>query len=231
MRLKGKQVLLGITGSIAAYKAAEICRLLRKEGADVRVIMTHSATQFINPLTFSVLSDNEVRIDLISETNTWNNHVEMGLWGDLFLIAPASANTISKMVSGLCDNLLMSVYLSARCPVMIAPAMDHDMFLHASTTTNIEELNKRGVYTIGPAKGELASGLVGEGRLEEPVLIVNEVVRLLEKNGPLKGKKALVTAGQSVNNAGMRFRIVNDYIMAIYQAINRTYHSLVSIIK
>ena len=151
MRLSGKRIVLGVTGSIAAYKSASLCRLLVGEGADVQVIMTESATGFITPLTLSVLSKNPVQLHMISEDQTWNNHVELGIWADLLLVAPASANTMAAFASGSCDNLLQAVYLSARCPVMIAPAMDHDMFLHPSTTENLNLLKTRKHLMAGPA--------------------------------------------------------------------------------
>jgi phosphopantothenoylcysteine decarboxylase/phosphopantothenate--cysteine ligase len=197
MRLSGKHILLGVTGSIAAYKAAELCRLLVKEGAVVRVVMTSSAATFISPLTLSTLSKNPVELHMVNQDNTWNNHVELGLWADLMLVAPASANTLAKMATGVCDNLLLATYLSARCPVMIAPAMDHDMFLHAATQQNLEQLKERGHILVGPAKGELASGLIGEGRLEEPALILSAVNAFFSK-GKLAGKKVMVTAGPTI---------------------------------
>jgi phosphopantothenoylcysteine decarboxylase/phosphopantothenate--cysteine ligase len=195
MRLSGKNILLGITGSISAYKAADLCRLLVKEGANVRVIMTPSATEFISPLTLSTLSKNPVFQSMVSEDETWNNHVELGLWADLLVIAPASANTIAHFARGICESILDAVYLSARCSVMIAPAMDHDMFLHESTQENLKILTSRGNKIVGPAQGELASGLVGEGRLVEPTDIVNEVVNFLYADSPFHGQKIIVTAG------------------------------------
>jgi phosphopantothenoylcysteine decarboxylase/phosphopantothenate--cysteine ligase len=196
MRLAGKRILLGVTGSISAYKSAELCRLLVKEGAEVRVIMSPGALDFITPLTLSTLSGNAVETHMISDVNTWNNHVELGLWAQLFLIAPASANTISSMANGTCTNLLHAVFLSARCPVMVAPAMDHDMYLHPSTTANLALLHKRKVMQLGPEKGALASGLIGEGRLMEPVNIIEEVVSYFGITPlPLEGKKVLITAG------------------------------------
>jgi len=195
MRLSGKNILLGITGSISAYKSADLCRLLVKEGATVRVVMTPSATEFISPLTLSTLSKNTVFHTMVSEDETWNNHVELGLWADLLLIAPASANTIAHFATGICESLLDAVYLSARCPVMMAPAMDHDMFLHASTQENLTILKTRGHQLVGPAQGELASGLIGEGRLVEPADIITEVVNFLYADLPLRGKKIIVTAG------------------------------------
>lgn len=195
MRLSGKNILLGITGSISAYKSADLCRLLVKEGATVRVVMTPAATEFISPLTLSTLSKNPVFHTMVSEDETWNNHVELGLWADLLLIAPASANTLAHFAGGICDSLLDAVYLSARSPVMLAPAMDHDMYLHTSTQDNITTLKSRGHVIVGPAKGELASGLVGEGRLVEPADIVDKVVNFLYADLPLRGKKIIVTAG------------------------------------
>ena len=195
MRLSGKKILLGITGSIAAYKSAAICRLLKSEGAEVQVVMTSAATGFITPLTLSVLSGNPVLTEMVTEENTWNNHVALGLWADLFLIAPASANTISAFTSGACDNLLQAVFLSARCPVMFAPAMDHDMYLHEATHANLDTLKSRGNLIIGPAKGPLASGLNGEGRMLEPEEILEHVLRFFHPDQPLRGKKILVNAG------------------------------------
>ena len=195
MRLSGKNILLGITGSISAYKSADLCRLLVKEGANVRVVMTPAATEFISPLTLSTLSKNTVFHTMVSEDETWNNHVELGLWADLLLIAPTSANTLAHFAGGICDSLLHAVYLSARCPVMLAPAMDHDMYLHASTQDNISLLKSRGHVIVGPAQGELASGLVGEGRLVEPADILEEVINFLYADLPLRGKKIVVTAG------------------------------------
>ena len=195
MQLNGKKILLGVTASIAAYKAVELCRLLTKEGADVKVIMTPASHDFIAPLTFSVISKNPVLSNLISDNQTWNNHVELGLWADLLVIAPATTNTIAKMAYGLCDNLLTAVYLSARCPTFIAPAMDHDMFAHSSTEMNLQALKDRGHQIIGPASGELASGLVGDGRMEEPSIILNSISNFFFESRPLTGKKVLVTAG------------------------------------
>ena len=195
MRLSGKNVLLGVTGSISAYKAAELCRLLIKEGADVKVIMTSSATEFISPLTLSTLSKNKVQLHMVNQDQSWNNNVELGLWANLFIIAPASANTLGKMVAGISDNLLLTVYLSARCPIMVAPAMDHDMHLHPATQANINILKSRNTIFVGPEKGELASGLIGDGRLSEPSKILETVISFFENNGKLKGKKVLVTAG------------------------------------
>ena len=195
MQLNGKKILLGVTASIAAYKAVELCRLLTKEGADVKVIMTPASHDFITPLTFSVISKNQVFSSLISDTQTWNNHVELGLWADLLVIAPATANTLAKMAYGLCDNLLTAVYLSTRCQTFIAPAMDHDMYAHSSTGMNLHLLKNRGHQIIGPAKGELASGLFGDGRMEDPSIILSSIINFFFESRPLKGKKVLVTAG------------------------------------
>ena len=171
--LRGKKILIGVCGSIAAYKTAALIRLLKKEGAEVQVIMTNSALDFITPLTLSTLSKNPVLMEFHStKSGEWNSHVDLGLWADLFLIAPASANTLSKMASGLCDNLLLATYLSSRCPVYIAPAMDVDMYLHPSTINNINQLRSYGNIIIDADHGELASGLIGEGRMAEPESLV-----------------------------------------------------------
>ena len=169
--LTNKKIIIGVTGSIAAYKIATLVRLLVKEKAEVKVIMTHSASLFITPLTLSTLSKNEVVLDLVSEQN-WNNHVELGLWADLLLIAPASANTLAKMAHGICDNMLLATYLSAKCPVMVAPAMDLDMWAHPSTKRNLAILESDKVSIIPVGNGELASGLSGDGRMAEPEDIV-----------------------------------------------------------
>jgi phosphopantothenoylcysteine decarboxylase/phosphopantothenate--cysteine ligase len=172
--LKDKKILLAVCGSIAAYKAAFLVRLLVKEGAQVKVIMTKAATEFITPLTLATLSKNECQVDYINSTKTnWNNHVDLALWADMMLIAPASAGTISKIANGHCDNLLMAVYLSARCPVFIAPAMDEDMWKHPSTKNNIQKILSYGNKMIAVNNGELASGLIGEGRMAEPEQIVD----------------------------------------------------------
>lgn len=195
MQIAGKNILLGVTGSISAYKSADLCRLLVKNGANVKVIMTNAATDFISPLTLSTLSKNPVGLSLINDDQSWNNHVELGLWADLLVVAPASANTIAHFAAGLCDSLLDAVYLSARCPVMIAPAMDHDMYLHAATQLNLALLMERNNLIVGPANGELASGLVGEGRLEEPQKILETINDFFSMDLPLNGKKILITAG------------------------------------
>jgi phosphopantothenoylcysteine decarboxylase/phosphopantothenate--cysteine ligase len=169
--LTNKKIIIGVTGSIAAYKIATLVRLLVKEKAEVKVIMTHSASLFITPLTLATLSKNEVLLDLVSEQN-WNNHVELGLWADLLLIAPASANTLAKMAHGICDNMLLATYLSAKCPVMVAPAMDLDMWAHPSTKRNLAILESDKVSIIPVGNGELASGLSGDGRMAEPEDII-----------------------------------------------------------
>ncbi|MCY7409207.1 MAG: bifunctional phosphopantothenoylcysteine decarboxylase/phosphopantothenate--cysteine ligase CoaBC [Chitinophagales bacterium] len=197
--LSNKKIIIGISGSIAAYKSATMVRLLVKEGAQVKVIMTKDACNFISPLTLSTLSKNKVVTELIDGNEaTWNNHVELGLWADVFVVAPASANTIANFSNGICDNMLTAVYLSARCKVCIAPAMDEDMWKHTSTQKNITSLISYGNKIIPVDSGELASGLVGEGRMAEPEAIVaylNDLLSEKKNEGRLKGKKALVTAG------------------------------------
>ena len=194
--LNGKKIVLGITGSIAAYKSAVLTRLLTKAGAAVKVIMTASARDFITPLTLATLSRNPVLSDFINDdAGQWNNHVDLGLWGDALLIAPASANTIAKMAQGQCDNLLLGVYLSARCPVFIAPAMDLDMLAHPATTTNIQTLVGFGNHIVDPGFGELASGLTGTGRMAEPEEILEYLQTYFAEKSILKGKRVLVTAG------------------------------------
>jgi phosphopantothenoylcysteine decarboxylase / phosphopantothenate---cysteine ligase len=194
--LNGKKIILGVSGSIAAYKSAVLTRLLVKAGAEVRVVMTPAAHDFITPLTLSTLSKNQVYTKFVREdSGEWNNHVELGLWADALLIAPASANTLAKMAYGLCDNLLNAVYLSARCPVLFAPAMDLDMLMHASTQKNIGSLQGYGNHLIDPEFGELASGLTGKGRMAEPEEIIRYLDSFLQNQNSLKGKKALVTAG------------------------------------
>lgn len=196
--LSGKKVLLGITAGIAAYKTASLVRLLIKSGAEVQVIMTPASKDFITPLTLSTLSKNPVHstfYDKEQENELWNNHVELGLWADLMVIAPATANTLSKMVQGTCDNLLLATYLSAKCPVYFAPAMDLDMYKHASTVQNLAKLQSYGNLMIPATSGELASGLVGEGRMAEPEDIVAFIEQDLTAKLPLKGTKFLITAG------------------------------------
>ena len=198
--LKGKHIILGITGSIAAYKSAVLCRLLVSAGAEVKVVMTPLAKQFITPLTMATLSKNPILVDFFNpENGEWNSHVSLGEWADCYLIAPATANTIAKMASGVADNLLLTTYLSARCKVAIAPAMDLDMYAHVATQRNLAQLKADGVYVIEPGAGELASGLVGKGRMAEPQDIVSEVEALFdEKKKSLQGKSFLVTAGATI---------------------------------
>ena len=194
--LTGKKIVLGVCGSIASYKAAHLVRLLLKAGSEVQVVMTKDALSFITPLTLASLSKKPVLIDyFVPETGEWNNHVDLGLWADILLIAPASANTLGKMATGICDNLLLATYLSAKCPVYFAPAMDLDMWKHPSTTQNVTQLQSYGNILIQPNAGELASGLIGEGRMAEPEEIVALLQQELKKKLPLAGKKALVTAG------------------------------------
>jgi phosphopantothenoylcysteine decarboxylase/phosphopantothenate--cysteine ligase len=194
--LHGKNILIGVSGSIAAYKAALLTRLLIKAGANVKVVMSPSAKDFITPLTLATLSKNPVHSDLFrAGDGTWTNHVDLGLWADAFVIAPATANTLAKMANGICDNLLLAVYLSARCRVYMAPAMDLDMYKHTATKANIKKLAGANVKLINPGTGELASGLEGEGRMAEPEEILAFLENDLGSPLPLKGKKALVTAG------------------------------------
>jgi phosphopantothenoylcysteine decarboxylase/phosphopantothenate--cysteine ligase len=194
--LKGKKIILGVSGSIAAYKSAMLIRLLVKEGAEVKVIMTDAAKTFITPLTLSTLSKNPVLSSFVKdETGQWNNHVDLGLWADAFVIAPASANTIAKMANGICDNLLSAVYLSARCSVYVAPAMDLDMLQHPSTQANLQNIKSFGNIIIKPTYGELASGLIGTGRMAEPEEILKVLEDSFRNDKKLKGKTALVTAG------------------------------------
>ncbi|MEJ7780013.1 MAG: bifunctional phosphopantothenoylcysteine decarboxylase/phosphopantothenate--cysteine ligase CoaBC [Daejeonella sp.] len=194
--LNNKNILLGVCGSIASYKSATLTRLLVKAGANVRIIMTREATNFITPLTLSTLSKNPVLINYFEpDSGVWNNHVDIGLWADLMIVAPASANTLAKFSNGLCDNLLSAAYLSAKCPVFFAPAMDLDMWKHPATQKNVNTLTSYGDSMIQPAYGELASGLVGEGRMAEPEEIISFISTGLKKKLPLKDKKALVTAG------------------------------------
>ena len=194
--LEDKNIILGVCGSIAAYKSALLVRQLVKAGANVQVVMTPGATDFITPLTLATLSKKPVLVDYFTpENGEWNNHVELGLWADLLIIAPASANTLAKMAGGLCDNLLTAVYLSAKSDVYFAPAMDLDMWKHESTQENIEKLRSFGNILIPPGKGELASGLYGEGRMAEPEEIIEFITESLKSKMPLLGKKILITAG------------------------------------
>ena len=199
--LNGKHIILGITGSIAAYKAAMLCRLLVKEGAEVRVIMTPLAKQFITPLTMATLSKHPILVEFFNpENGEWNSHVSLGEWADMLLIAPATANTLAKMTTGIADNLLLTTYLSARSKVAVAPAMDLDMYAHITTQQNLQTLAQRGVAIIEPAAGELASGLVGKGRMAEPEDIVEQVKAIFAENErrTLAGKRYIVTAGATI---------------------------------
>ena len=197
--LKDKNVLLGITASIAAYKSANLVRILKKKGANVKVVQTPKSLEFVTSLTLSTLSENPVYSEMINEEyKTWNNHVDLGAWADLMLIAPVSAKTLSKMASGDCDNLLLASYLSAKCPVYFAPAMDLDMYQHNSTKENINKLISISNILIPPTSGELASGLIGEGRMEEPEKIVDFIERDLIDKSPLNGKTVLITAGPTI---------------------------------
>ena len=196
--LSGKKVLLGITAGIAAYKTASLVRLFIKSGAEVKVVMTPASKDFITPLTLSTLSKNPVNSTFYEkedENELWNNHVELGLWADIFVIAPATANTLSKMTNGVCDNLLLATYLSAKCPVYFAPAMDLDMYIHPSTKNSLTTLQSFGNHMIPATSGELASGLIGQGRMAEPEDIVAFIEKDIEAKLPLKGKKILLTAG------------------------------------
>ena len=202
--LAGRRILLGITGSIAAYKAAVLCRLLKCAGAEVRVVMTPLAKQFITPLTMATLSKNPILVEFFDpENGAWNSHVSLGEWADCYLIAPATANTLAKMACGIADNLLLTTYLSARCPVVVSPAMDLDMYAHPATQENLRRLAERGVRIVQPAEGELASGLTGKGRMAEPADIAAFVGQLFggenpEKKKSLQGRRFVVTAGATI---------------------------------
>ncbi len=194
--LKGKHILVGVTGSIAAYKTAILVRALVKEGAEVKVIMTETAKKFITPLTLATLSKNPVLVEFFDpENGQWNSHVSLGLWADMYLIAPVTASSLAKMAYGVADNLLVTTYLSSRCPVFVAPAMDLDMFAHPSTRKSLEILRERGVTVVEPAAGELASGLDGKGRMEEPEKIVEQVIKHFSKKATFSGKRVLITSG------------------------------------
>ena len=197
--LKGKHILLGITGSIAAYKAAMLCRLLRVAGAEVKVVMTPTAKEFITPITMATLSKNPIAVEFYNpENGDWHSHISMGEWADCYLIAPATANTIAKMAYGIADNLLLTTYLSARCQTVVAPAMDCDMFCHEATQENISKLRERGVIILESPEGELASGLMGKGRMAEPEQIVAEITKLFAAEQTLAGRKVMVTAGATI---------------------------------
>lgn len=195
--LAGKKVVLGVSGSIAAYKAAELVRLLKRAGAEVQVLMTPDAARFIAPLTLGTLSEREVLTEIFpeNEDGSWTKHVHLGLWADLFVVAPATATTLAKLAAGLCDSMLTAAALSARCPLVVAPAMDHDMFVHPATQRNLATLRADGVTVIEPEHGELASGLIGTGRLPEPEALAERIAAMLRSSGALGGTKVLVTAG------------------------------------
>lgn len=192
--LAGKKILIGITGSIAAYKSILLVRLLVKAGAEVKIIMTPAAKDFVSSLVLSTLSKNKVFIDFVQE-DSWANHVMLGRWADVFLIAPLSCNTLAKMANGACDNLLLAVYLSTTCPVVVAPAMDEEMWHHPSTKRNIELLKKDGIRVLEVKSGELASGLLGEGRMSEPETILQYLIEIFFRKDGYKGKKVIITAG------------------------------------
>ena len=196
--LKGKNILLGITGGIAAYKIPLLIRLLVKAGANVKVIATSSALDFVAPLTLATLSKNPVLTNFKDESNNWNNHVELALWADFFVVAPATANTIAKFANGICDNFLLACFFSAKCPILIAPAMDLDMYQHPTLKNNLNQLEKFGNKILDAPAGELASGLSGEGRMEEPEQIFEAIKKHFTTSLPLKGKKIVITAGPTV---------------------------------
>jgi phosphopantothenoylcysteine decarboxylase/phosphopantothenate--cysteine ligase len=194
MTLQGKKIILGITASIAAYKSIQLVRLLTKAGAEVRIVMTKDAKEFVSPLVLSTFSHHPVWIEF-HEGNVWNNHVELGLWGDVFVVAPATCNTLSKMANGLCDNIVLATYLSARCPIIVAPAMDEDMFLHPATQRSLELLRSFGNTVLAVTSGELASGLLGQGRMMEPEEIIQHLIQATFRGTTLSGKHVLVSAG------------------------------------
>lgn len=209
--LSGKRFILGITGSIAAYKAAMFVRFLVKSGAEVKIVMTQHAKDFITPLTLATLSKNPILVDFYNpENGDWNSHVKLGLWADALIIAPATANTIAKMSNGIADNLLLTTYFSARCPVFVAPAMDMDMFLHSATQDNIATLKNCGVHIIEPESGELASGLEGKGRMAEPENIITTLENYFSESALLKGKHFMVTAGATVEKIDA-VRYISNY--------------------
>ncbi|RRQ47315.1 bifunctional phosphopantothenoylcysteine decarboxylase/phosphopantothenate--cysteine ligase CoaBC [Chryseobacterium sp. SC28] len=200
MSLQGKKIILGITGGIAAYKMNFLVRDLLKSGAEVKIVMTKSATDFVSALTLSTLSKNKVYTNFYDENKTWNNHVELALWADLMLIAPCTANTLAKISSGICDNFLMAVYMSAKCPVVIAPAMDLDMYAHPTVIRNLQTAESFGHQIIPAEFGELASGLVGQGRLAEPSTILSVLEKQFSDAESFSGKKFLITAGPTYEN-------------------------------
>ncbi|MBP3426162.1 MAG: bifunctional phosphopantothenoylcysteine decarboxylase/phosphopantothenate--cysteine ligase CoaBC [Rikenellaceae bacterium] len=197
--LKGKHIIIGITGGIAAYKAAVLVRLLVREGAEVQVLMTRAAKEFITPLTMATLSKRPILVENFNpENGAWNSHIDLGCWADAMVIAPATANTLAKMACGIGDSLLLTTYLSARCPIAVAPAMDLDMMAHQATQQNLDTLKQRGVMIIEAESGELASGLSGKGRMAEPEVIVESIRQLLGRKQTLAGRRAMVTAGATM---------------------------------
>lgn len=234
--LASKKILLAVTGSIAAYKVAFLIRLLKKQGADVRVIMSRSAHDFVTPLSLATLSEYPVVSDFVADKDqgTWNNHVDLALWADLLLVVPASANTLAKMAHGICDNVLLAVYLSAKCPVAFAPAMDRDMILHASTRENIAKLESRGHLHIKSEFGQLASGLEGESRMAEPENILEQVKAFFASNSKLNERRILITAGPTqeaidpVRYIGNRSSGKMGYAIASEALSRGAYVSLVS---
>lgn len=224
--LKGKKILLAVCGSIAAYKTAFFVRLLVKEGAEVKVVMTESAKDFITPLTLSTLSKNPVYSTYFDEeSGEWTNHVELGLWADLMIVAPLSANTLGKMANGICDNLLVATYLSAKCPVMVAPAMDLDMYKHPSTVANLAKLTSYGNQIVDAVDGELASGLVGQGRMAEPEELLEIVKKKLSNGEKLKGKKVLITSGPTYEPIDPVRFVGNHSSGKMGKAIAEAFHS------
>ena len=209
--MQGKHILVGVTGGIAAYKTALLIRDLVKRGADVKVVMTEKAKEFITPLTLATLSKNPVLVDFFDPTDgRWNSHVSLGLWADAYIIAPATANTLAKMAHGMADNLLTTTYLSARCPVFVAPAMDLDMYAHTATQENLSILRQRGVQFIEPDSGFLASGLEGKGRMAEPEAIAEYVAAAMQGSAPLKGQTILITAGPTYEKIDP-VRLIGNY--------------------
>ena len=209
--LKDKHLIVGVTGGIAAYKAAILIRLLVKQGAEVKVVMTPTARQFITPLTLATLAKSPVLVDFFNpENGEWNSHVSLGLWADAMIIAPATASTIAKMATGVADNLLVTTYLSARCPVFLAPAMDLDMWGHPTTQRNLKTLREFGNFVIEPASGELASGLDGKGRMAEPEQIVEELDIILNRTSELEGRRILVNGGGTIERIDPVRYITND---------------------
>jgi len=199
MKLKDKKIIVAVTGGIAAYKTASLVRLLIKQGAEVQVLMTKLAKEFITPLTLATLSKRPILVEFFNpENGNWNSHVDLGLWADLFIVAPATANTMGKMANGIADNLVVTSYLSARCPVFIVPAMDLDMYSHPSTQKNLKTLQSYGNHIIEATEGELASGLIGKGRMAEPQTILENTIRFFEKQKSLENKKFLLTAGATI---------------------------------